>query len=325
MQSWQDFLATQTLNPVLDTECALCDLSHLGLIEVQGEDKLTFLQGQLTNDIQQINPQTSQLNSYCNPKGRMLTSFRIFQRDDSLMLLLPLARLQATLKRLRMFVLRSKVTLEDVSQQYAVIEIAGECAATLLDDMPTADNSVSQRDSLSIIRIPGDRLRLQMIGDTESILAAWQQAAEHATPTNQNAWHLLDIRAGLPTVYAATSEAFVPQMANMQLVNGVNFSKGCYTGQEVVARMQYLGKLKRRMYRMHIAAAQMPQIGDDFHPKNTESKQSIGKIADIAPNPEGGYEALVIGQISNIEADDLQLATMPEAQIRRLNLPYAFE
>ncbi len=325
MQSWQDFLATQTLNPVLDTDCALCDLSHLGLIHVTGEDKSDFIQGQLTNDITQVNDDISQLSSYCDPKGRMLASFRIFQHQEALFMLMPREQVEPILRRLKMFVLRAKVTLEDVTEQLAIIELAGDCAASCVSHPPDAVNAVTHQAALTVIRAPGDRSRLQILGDVESVQAIWRQAAQQgAVPISSQGWRLLDIRAGLPQIYSATTGAFVPQMANMQLVDGINFKKGCYTGQEVVARMQYLGKLKRRMYRLHINADPMPKIGEDLYPKTAESTQSTGKIVDIAPTAKGGYEALAIGRIDDMEADNIRLGTAEQATIQRLSLPYVY-
>jgi folate-binding protein YgfZ len=148
--------------------------------------------------------------------------------------------------------------------------------------------------------------------------------AAEAVQTGSNFWTLMDIRAGVPAVYDETADAFVPQMTNLQLIGGVSFTKGCYTGQEVVARMQYLGTLKRRMYRVHIDSPQCPAPGMPLHSASSESGQGAGRIVAAAPAPQGGYEALAVIQISSAEAGDLHLVDADGPRLELLELPYAF-
>jgi len=323
MQDWQDFLSTQELNDESMGECTLCDLSHFGLIRIHGEDARQLLQGQLTNDIEKVTPSISQLSSYCSPKGRMLASFRVLERDGDLLLMLPAERLETTLKRLRMFVLMSKAELSDASADLVGIEISGDCAAELLPiDPPAEDDGVSTLDDYTVIRIPGDRPRYQVLGPNEAMQALWTEAAQTATPISHRRWQLLDIRAGIPTVVDATAEAFVPQMANLQALKGVSFTKGCYTGQEIVARMQYLGKLKRRMYRAEIDSPQQPQPGDELFSEHSASGQGTGKVVSAAPSPEGGYEILAVIEISAADADKVHLGDPAGPRLQFLDLPY---
>jgi folate-binding protein YgfZ len=229
------------------------------------------------------------------------------------------------MKRLQMFVLRAKVTLSDDSEQLARIELSGECATDLLPiDPPQADNGVTSGDGYCVVRIPGDRPRFMVLGEPGPIQALWEEAAQTAQPTGREAWALLDIRAGLPSVYETTSDAFVPQMANLQLVDGVSFTKGCYTGQEVVARMQYLGKLKRRMYRVRLDAAEAPRPGDELYSASSESGQGAGRVVAAAPSPDGGFEALVVTPIPSAEADDLHLHDTRGPALTLLGNPYPF-
>ncbi len=323
MQDWQEFISAQALDDGPLPDCALADLSHIGLIRVSGEDMRDFLQGQLTNDITKVDATHSQLSAYCSPKGRMLASFRILERDGDLLLMIPGERLAATLQRLRMFVLRSRVTLEDVSDRLARIELAGDCAADLLPiDPPAEDNGVRTLDGYTVIRVPGDRPRFQVIGEPEAMQALWEEARDSARPVSATAWALLDIRAGIPTVYEATVEAFVPQMANLQAVDGVSFTKGCYTGQEIVARMQYLGKLKRRMYRVQVDTDHPPAPGEGLFSPHSASGQGTGRIVSSAPSPEGGYEALAVIEIAAAEAGDVRLGAEDGPRLRFLDLPY---
>jgi hypothetical protein len=146
-----------------------------------------------------------------------------------------------------------------------------------------------------------------------------------ARQTGAEFWSLMDIRAGVPNIFEDTVEAFVPQMANLQLIGGVSFTKGCYTGQEVVARMQYLGKLKRRMYRAHVDSTQAPARGAEVFSPSSESGQGAGRIVDVAASPDGGYEVLAVIQISSAGADDLRLVDAEGPALRLLDLPYQFE
>jgi folate-binding protein YgfZ len=187
-------------------------------------------------------------------------------------------------------------------------------------------NTQIQIDDLHIVRLPGDRPRLQVIGPVVAIQSLWQQGIkQQASPTDAQAWRLLDIRAGLPMIYLATSEAFVPQMTNLQLVGGVSFKKGCYTGQEVVARMHYLGKQKRQMYRVQIPSGVVVQVGQALYATDTP-EQSVGAVLEVAPvGLDTGYEALVVCQIKSMEnaTSSLYLEGQTKAVITDLGLPYS--
>ena len=323
MNTWQELVTPKTPLPQAFPDCAITDLSHFGLIRVAGDELRTFLQGQLTNDINAVTPTSAQLSSYCSPKGRMLGSFWIFQRGADLYLQLPVERLEAILKRLRMFVLRADVTLEDASEQLARFGIAGDCAAGILRFAPSAGNSCETRDEVTVLRLPGDRQRFEVIAAPEVAGAIWSDLSATAEQTGSEFWSLMDIRAGIPTVFEDTVEAFVPQMANLQLVGGVSFTKGCYTGQEVVARMQYLGKLKRRMYRAQVDADERPAPGTEVFSPSSDSTQAIGRIVDSAAAPQGGFEVLAVLQISSAESGDVHLGDAAGPILKMLPLPYA--
>ena len=324
MLDWQEFMHQQALDDGPLPDCALTDLSHIGLLRVSGEDARGFLQGQLTNDINKVDATHSQLSAYCSPKGRMLTSFRIFERDDALLLMLPAERLASILQRLRMFVLRSKVEIEDFSDRLVRIELSGDCAPDLLPiDPPGEDNGVHSLDGYTVIRVPGDRPRFQVLGEPDAMQALWEEAAATARPASAAAWALLDIRAGIPTVYEATAESFVPQMTNLHAIDGVSFTKGCYTGQEIVARMHYLGKLKRRMYRVRIDSAHQPEPGEALYSPHSDSGQGTGRIVSSAPSPDGGYEALAVIEIAAAETGDVHLGSVDGPRLIFLDLPYS--
>lgn len=325
MNDWQQLV---TPSAPLDTgfpDCAITDLSHLGLIRVEGDDMRSFLQGQLTNDVNAVTGARGQLSSYCSPKGRMLGSFRVFQRGDALYLEAPVERLEPIRKRLAMFVLRSQVGLSDASGELARFGITGDCAGRLLPCVPDGEDDTITRDDITVLRMPGETARYQVIGPADQLIPLWQTASVEARQTGADFWALMDIRAGVPTVLEDTVEAFVPQMANLQLINGVSFTKGCYTGQEVVARMQYLGKLKRRMYRARITTDKAPRPGMELFSPSSESGQGTGRIVDAAPSPDGGYEVLAVMQISSADAADVRLGDADGPALELLSLPYDFE
>ena len=308
---------------------ALFDLSHYGLIRVSGEDAESFLQNQFCNDLRKVTRTHSQLNGYCSPKGRLLALFRLFRAGDDYLMRLPREILEPTLKRLRMFVLMSKVVLEDASDQLVTIGYAGADAERHLGDIlgaaPTAVDNCLQADGLTLIRVRGAQPRFEIHGKPAAAQALWEKLAERARPAGCDAWTLLEIRAGLPEVVTATQEAFVPQMLNLQALDALSFTKGCYPGQEIVARMRYLGKLKRRLYLAHADTETCPQPGDSLFAAGSESGQGVGKVVQAQSLPGGGVELLAVIEIASAEQRPLHLfdAEGPELTLR--DLPYAID
>ncbi len=340
-QQWRQFLdsqpATISTNDAINfengdqlTECALFDLSHLRFIKVSGDDAETFLQGQFTCDMRKVSTEHHQMGGYCTPKGRMLANFRIFIHQGTYVLQLPHDTHAALLKRLPMYVLRSQVTLEDVSDRLVAIGLAGVCANDLMtaafDNIPQTPGDSVQNNSITLLNIPGPMPRFEIVGQTDDMVAIWQGLSGKADATNTELWSLLDIRSGIPTIYAGTAEAFVPQMANMQLIDGVSFDKGCYVGQEIVARMKYLGELKRRMHYAKTDSTVRPQPGDELHSSaGLESGQGAGRVVMSAPSPDGGYELLAVIENSCIESGSIHLKDAFGPEIVILSLPYELE
>ena len=340
---WRDFLTARGANtsasdavdfpdsgpgdPNRQTGCVLFDLSHLGLIAVRGEEAETFLQGQLTNDIRELSATHTQLSSHCSPKGRMLVSFRVMRLGNAICLQLPRERVADTLKRLRMFVLRAKATLDDVSDDLVRIGVAGDRAPAGLKalglEIPRLDGDMSVTNGVNLLRLPSPSPRFELIGDVAPLTAAWDALAAQAVHGTPDEWALHDIRAGIPTVYAETADLFVPQMTNMQLIDGLSFTKGCYAGQEVVARMQYLGKLKRRMYLAEVEADSRPRPGDELHAPASTSEQANGRVVDARPLGEGRYALLAVVEIEAAQSGEVRLGeTGP--RLRFAPPPYGF-
>jgi len=306
-------------------ESVICDTSHLGIIKVSGEDTSTFLQGQFSNDINLLSETNSQLNSYNSAKGRMFASFRLFQKNEDYLLLLPREIIEPIIKRLRMFVMRSKVVLDDLSDNWKSIGLSGPAINKELTQVPENIDGVVHDGLVSFIHIPGVNTRVLIVGPNDEIDKITNELNKKLTPTDANHWKRLDIHAGLPNIYSTTQESFVAQMVNLPLVNGVSFTKGCYPGQEVVARMHYLGKLKKRMYRIIIEDNTTPTPGENLYLGDNENSQSIGEIVDAQPNNTAGIDALAVIQVNAIEKGNIRLATQDGPTVNVGELPYSFE
>ncbi|WP_198264687.1 YgfZ/GcvT domain-containing protein [sulfur-oxidizing endosymbiont of Gigantopelta aegis] len=313
----------------LQGDLYLTDLSYLGLIEVSGDDKKTYLQGQLTNDINAISSTLSHLSGLCTPKGRLRALFTIFAQGNKLYLQLPYPLLEETLKRLKMFVMMSKVELTNVSDSLIKIGVFGQQAINQLKasnlSIPGEPNMVTETDGIQLIRLAGETPRFECIGCVEKITALWQALQPKAQLINTSHWRIMDIEAGIPNVFASSKEAFIPQMLNLQILNGINFKKGCYTGQEVVARMQYLGKLKRKMYRAHCDAEQNVLPGDLLYSEKSKSGQGAGHIVDAQLSPKGGLDLLAVITSDAVDNNDIFLDEAMQLPLTIVDLPYSLE
>ncbi len=304
----------------------LVDLSPLALLRAEGADAQNFLQGQLSNDIRLVSEVRAQLSAYCNAKGRMFAIFLIFRRtDDAYYLQLPAALAEPMLKRLRMFILRAKVKLEPADSGLARIGLSGPNADVLLTNAlgnaPANVYDSITRDDVTVIRLSGPHARFELIAPQARLMPLWQALSAKAVPVGAGPWAWLDIMAGIPAILPGTVEEFVPQMANLELVGGVSFTKGCYPGQEIVARMHYLGRLKQRMFRAHVESALPPRPGTPVFAADLPG-QSTGSVLDAQPAPEGGYDLLAVVHLSSREAGELHLQASDGPRLMLENLPY---
>lgn len=297
-----------------------CALTHIGIIRVSGPDARTFLQSQLSNDALGL-VDASQLSAYCTAQGRMIALFRIVPRADELYLLLPHELLETVLKRLRMYVLRAKVSLA-AADDWAVLGLSGPQSAPLLLQtqlpVPEAPPRAAVTNDITVLAIPGPTPRYLLLGP-ESTIRALGPLMPEAPLVGSSAWSWLDITAGLPTIGTATSEAFVPQMANLDILDGINFRKGCYPGQEIVARTHYLGRLKQRLYLASLPAdIALPMPGTPLSAPNLPG-QPAGTIVDAQRGPEGQIDLLAVIQISSHDEGAVFLGETP---LSFRDLPY---
>ena len=303
------------------TISGIVELKHLGVIRAVGVDAATFLQGQLTQDVVNMGLDTARLAAFCNAKGRMQASFVVFKRknDDGteeLLLVCSADILVQTLKRLSMFVMRAKVKLSDASADFLLCGVAGDAVNAIDSGASRAYIHLSKRDfqgQNTVFLYPGAGI--------ERVL--WCAPSGTPLPSGQalslNVWSWMEVQSGIAMVTQPIFEAFVPQMLNYESVGGVNFKKGCYPGQEVVARSQFRGTLKRRAYLVHGFVEQ--KIGQEvFHSSNSE--QPCGLVAASAANPSGGFDAIVSMQTSAALDGQLTLGSSAGTVLGLLTLPY---
>jgi folate-binding protein YgfZ len=302
-------------------------LTDLGLISVSGDDAATFLHNQLTNDVEHLGPAEARLAGYCSAKGRLLATFLMWKSGGAVLLQLP-RQIQAPVqKRLQMFVLRAKARLADASEDQVALGIAGEPAAALLRQWfstpPATPYAKVESDAGVLIRVSDafGAPRYQWIAAVDVAQKAWPALTRELMPVGPSAWRLAEIDAGVPRITQATQEKFVPQMINFELIGGVNFKKGCYPGQEIVARSQYLGKLKRRMVRASLATQDGAPGMEVF--ASADPDQPCGMIVNAERNQSGGTDCLVEIKLAALHDGTIHAGSAGGPALRVGELPYS--
>jgi folate-binding protein YgfZ len=305
-----------------------CDLSQFGTLRVSGEEAQSFLQNLLSNDIREVDNIRAQWSSFNTAKGRMLATLLIWRDGDDYLLQLPRTLTEAIRKKLSMYVLRAKVKITDASDEIISLGLSGATAQVLREpfgELPQQQLGVTSTALGSVIKIDETRLQINTTAQHASML--WEMLGLHAKPVGSRCWDWLNIRSGIPIILPQTQEQLVAQMVNFDLIGGVNFNKGCYPGQEIVARMHYLGKLKRRMYLAHLAhlahpgSSDIPQAGDELFSADMEG-QASGMIVNAAPTPAGGYDVLATVQISSRETQAVHWKSLQGEALQFLPPPY---
>ena len=299
-----------------------CSLSHEGVLAVRGSDAAKFLQGQLTCNLNYLSDTQASLGARCTQKGRMQSSFRILLQGDGVLLAMATELLEPQLADLKKYAVFSKSKLTDESAGWVRFGVsdADQVLASLGLELPTETDSVVRSDDLIAIRVsPG---RAEFWAPAAQAETLHGQLAAQLNEGELNQWLLGQIRAGIGQVMPQTRELFIPQMLNLQAIGGVSFKKGCYTGQEIVARMQYLGKLKRRLYRLSLNASELPEPGTPlFSPTHNSA---IGEVV-IAARADQGIELLAVLQAEAAESGDVHVGTLEGPGLQLLDLPYQLD
>jgi folate-binding protein YgfZ len=300
------------------------EIPDTGFISFTGDDAAAFLHAQLTSDVAGLRAPATQYSGYCSAKGRLLATFLVWRLEEEILLQLPASLREAVQTRLARYVLRAKVTIADATPRYALFGAAGDGAAAALsrqfEYVPASIHQVSRAGDLRVTAIPIDRYVLlvpaERAGETRSSLEAVFQKR------GGDDWTALDVTAGIPLITAATQDEYVPQMVNLDLVGGVSFSKGCYPGQEIVARMHYLGRLKQRLYRIRVDGARSLAAGQSLYSAEFGSEQASGAILYPGARDERGVEALAVVQKASAGANDVRYLALDGPRLEFLPLPY---
>lgn len=311
-------------------------LDGSGLIGVTGDDGASFLHGQLTNDVLHLGTDEARMAGYCSPKGRLLASLLLWRSTDTIYMLLPRALQPALQKRLSMFVMRAKARLQDVGDGVVMLGLGGAAAASALQSarlpVPAAPYARLDNESGTMIRLADAFGAPRFLWLTAAVhaRAAIDGLRAHLSLGGEQAWALSSIHAGVPEISVATQEQFVPQMVNFELLGAVNFKKGCYPGQEIVARSQYLGKLKRRTALATVAG--VAAAGMEVFAASDPS-QPCGMVVNAAANGAGGTDLLVELKLAVLDGTSVHLGGAVAAvdgpadatALRFLPMPYPLD
>ncbi|MFK7860618.1 MAG: folate-binding protein YgfZ [Granulosicoccus sp.] len=321
---------------VSSSDVQLSDVSTYRIYEVTGADATAFLQGQFCNDIAQVSPMQAQITGYCTPKGRLLALPVITGFDGGYRMLVPADVSAAFIKRLSMFVMRSDVAIKALEDWVAIGVIAPsdtsemqfESVGAELGALPVGVLSVASSDNMQLVRWHDDnsgsqpRARYLRLAPVADQMQFWQANAQ-AEKRSSAVWRLADISAGIPSITEGVVEAFVPQMINLQLINGLSFTKGCYPGQEIVARMQYLGKLKRHMRVFRLSLDQLQEKPDSaLIPGKALCSgldDNAGIVVDAMPLSSRTALVLAVTKVNTASGDGFSLAG---ASLEPMDMPY---
>lgn len=303
------------------------DLSHFGLLEVHGPDARNFLQAQLATNLTSVSTEQASFACYLSAQGKVLCSCILLVRGDGFYLFMPREQLEDTLNRLRRFVLRARVTLEDASEAMIRLGIAGEALTADLQtvfgcDLPNRSFAVVNQEERSLVRLPGAAPRWLALGSFPAMKELWGRVQVRGAPVGPQAWDLLAIQAGEPFITPETADHFIPQMLNLDALGAVGFGKGCYPGQEIVTRVRHRGEIKRRL-RIGLARADVsPRPGMHVAHVGEKGSEVVGTVIAAARHPDGGFLALAVLQQDAMSATALQLPECGNAPFQLRELPY---
>ena len=287
----------------------LTDLSLLSPLEITGVDAGEFLHGQFSSDLKKLTVDTFQYSAWCNPQGRVIALFMIYRKEQAFYLLVPSDIKDRFLKRLRMYVLRSNVVITDRSGELVCLGITGDESVQHLSTVPELPGKTAREGELTLLRIDdGPPLRLLVTGPVHAMKALWQSLAMQFTGADNSLWQFRDISAGIPWIQEPTSELFLPQELDLDITGGLSYVKGCFPGQEIIARVHYRGSVKQRLHRSFIpAGGQQPVPGDKLYAGDS-SDNNVGTILNVVDSPANGYGILAVADVKDAAAWELRLA-----------------
>lgn len=295
--NWLDFLkkypSLSRVNLDLGNLNMLFNLPDDGLLKVSGIDAKKLLQGQLTCNLEEVSATESRMGAHCNPQGRIISLFRIFQFHDAYFLLMPRKMISISLNALKKYAIFYKTELSDASDTLIIMGCAGAIA-----------KKITTTNTLSVLQTFSDFPRCFIIGELEAMKTTWEQLASESCILNMNAWKELGINNKIPTVYPETSGKFLPHDINLPALNAVSFEKGCFTGQEIITRMHYRGKLKNHLYLTGITSKFSPMPGDDIL---DEEHRAVGTVVDAYQEEYNNYRALIVVEESHAKNQHLIL------------------
>lgn len=291
----------------------------LAVLTVAGKDAAKFLQGQITCNVNDIIETQSSLGALCNPKGRVIATFLLVKKADAFLMILPKVLLAPVKERLQKYILRSDVQLTDSSDDLCLIGLGYPSGQPGLS-LPEPLFSTRRQDAIFINLSPA-RDRCLVISEPETAITLWAAwtGERGFRPENSEQWRYLDINAGLPWLTLETSEEFIPQMLNLDKLGGISFNKGCYTGQEIVARTHYLGKAKREMFLAECTSSTAPEPNMTIIDKSAGAEQSLGTVL-TAQARQDVYRMLIVLQLSDANTDNLVLNNRDRDKITLLAL-----
>ena len=299
--TWQALLTQQqNFNNIdNDEKQQLIPLPQLGIIQVTGDEAQSFLQNLLTNDVNALDVNQSQLSGFCNAKGRLFSIFLLVRCDDSYQIVLPIDMCSLLLQRLSMYILRSKVTITDISTTTACIGLVQDNSNNTLE-LPADDYQGMNYKSSLLIKIPSETTsRYLTISSLENIDELSQSLNKQWQLSSESKWNLLNIEAGLASIYPSSKEMFTPQQVNLDIVNGVSFNKGCYPGQEIVARLHYLGTPSRRLFLAEVQTDSILETGSEV---TTAEGSVAGHIVCSQEMKAGSLKLLISLKLSALES-----------------------
>jgi tRNA-modifying protein YgfZ len=326
--NWKTFLLSQQASANHEDKIAFAGttnsggksifpLTQLAVLSVTDKDAATLLQGQITCNINDISETKSSLAAMCNPKGRAIATFLLVKKADAFLLILPAELLETVKKRLQMYVLRSDVKIFDGSDEFCLLGL-GE------PENVAQPFSTEIMQDIIAVNFPALMRRKLLITDADSAIRLWTEHVDSQgfRVGSSDEWRYLDIISGIPWVTTATSEEFVPQMLNLDKLGGISFNKGCYTGQEIVARTHYLGKTKREMFLAECQTSVLPESNSSIINRGSEEQEVVGKVL-LAQLTRQSCKMLVIIQTTESAYSNLGLQDDKQAEVKII--PFAHD